>query len=69
MVLVDGAAVLHGLRIDILLGMRIDVGTDLRWAGSHGSIFTNFSANADGERRGLDRIEGRHRIGLGETRL
>ena len=31
--------------------------------------FSNFSAHADGERRGLDRIGGWHRRGLGETRL
>ena len=32
-------------------------------------IFCNLSAHADGERRGLDRIGGWHRKGLGETCL
>ena len=32
-------------------------------------FFDDFSAHADGERRGLDQIGGRRRKGLGETRL
>ena len=34
-----------------------------------GFIFSNFSAHADGERRGLDRIGGYHRKDLGQARL
>ena len=38
-------------------------------AYERGSIFNNFSAHADGERRGLDRIGGQRRKGLGEAHL
>ena len=42
-----------------------------RWSSSSERryIFDKFSAHADGERRGPDRIGGQHREGLGETRL
>ena len=49
---------------------RIYVGKSI-FGGSifGGSMFGNFSACADGGRRGLDGIGGRRRKGLGETRL
>ena len=37
--------------------------------GVDSSIFSNFSAHADGERRGLDRTGGQRRKGLGAARL
>ena len=43
--------------------MRVDDGAEPR--PEHRSIFKHFSGHADGERRGLDRIGGWHRKGLG----
>ena len=43
---------------------------DAAFASNRRGLFLdNFSAHADGERRGLDRLGGWHRKGLGETRL
>ena len=39
------------------------------YSAERGSIFNNFSAHADGERRGLDRIRAKRRKGLGEMRF